>query len=318
MAAGVFVVGVYFLNYYQVRRNAGFFLEQAASAEQEAKLAHDKSDKRAERKAIEEQLNDLAWFIRLVPKDPRCLDVQEEYGMLMADNIRDSSSFGAAYQNLEQVVVKDPERSKARRKLIDLWMRPDVNRFIDARPHIEAFLAKKPDDPEMLTLLGRCQSATDENKKAKAAFLDAIKYSPQQFEAYFYLAMLLQDHPELCDKPDSSGEQANEGGPEAKAKAVENTPESVMARMMEKNPDSAKAHNYMCQYLMQQKATAENRKEALRHAERSLELDPGDRDVLFGRRNAVWKREIAKKGAITRSKVLIRKRISIGSAAKCT
>ena len=122
----------------------------------------------------------------------------------------------------------------------------------------------------------------DETKKAKASFLDAIKYSPQQVDAYFYLAMLLQNHPELCDKPDAAEEdQASEGAAATAKSKVVHTPESVMDAMMERNPDLAKAHYYMGLYLLSQEhPTDEQKAAALQHAEESLKLSLDDLDTL--------------------------------------
>jgi predicted Zn-dependent protease len=274
--AVVLAFGIFFLNRFQVRRNAGFFLEQAKIAEDEAKRAH-VSDKKGEQKAIQTQLNNLGWYLRLAPKDAQAVDVMEQYGILSADNFRDSTSFNNAIHFLEQVIVRDADRPKARRKLIDLYMRADVARYKDARPNIEALLAKKPDDAELLNLLGRCMVDMGETKQAKGKFLEAIKFSPKECDAYFYLALLLQAHPDLCDRPD---ENAAPGDPE-KPKAIENTPESVMAAMLERNPESSKAHFYKCQYLIAQRGTLENRKEALAEAEKALELAPDDREALY-------------------------------------
>ncbi|MCC6124896.1 MAG: tetratricopeptide repeat protein [Pirellulales bacterium] len=272
----VFGVGVYFLHGFQMRRNAGFFLDKAEIAKKEAKTARDKSDAKGERKAIQEQLENLGWFFRLAPEDTRSLDAREEYGMLMADNIRDATTFSAAYSNLDWVVRDDPDRAAPRKKLIELWLR--VSRFIDARPHIEFLLAKKPDDPEMLTFQGRCLAGLGENKKAKASFLDAIKFSPRQLEAYYHLAELLQRNPELCDSAGSAG-----GGNPAGAALSALDPKTVLERMIEQNPDSAKAHYYMSFFLLnrREKADEKQKEEAFRHIEESLKLAPGERDALF-------------------------------------
>ena len=69
--AVVFGVGVYFLHGYQVWRNADFFLTRATQAEEEAKAFHDKPDRKAERKAIKNQLDNLRWFFGLAPNDSR-------------------------------------------------------------------------------------------------------------------------------------------------------------------------------------------------------------------------------------------------------
>ena len=124
-------------------------------------------------------------------------------------------------------------------------------RYRDARTHIEYFLDKTPNDPDMLALLGQCYFAVGENKKAKTAFLDAIKDSSQEVDAYFQLALLLKKDPKLCDRIEPGADEDEEAVEERKAS--ENTPETVMARLIENNPASAKSHLYMCRYLLSSK-----------------------------------------------------------------
>ena len=276
----VFLVGVYFWHGHQVYASAGFFLDLAKVAEDKAADARKSADKPAERKAIQDRATNLAWFLRLAPRDPRALDVSEVYGLLMADNLQTPGAFGAATDTLERVVRTDAERSKARRKVIDLWM--GVGRFIDARPHIMALLEKKPDDPEMLQRLGQCQAVKGEKNQAKASYLAAIKYSPTLVEAYFQLAVLLQEHPELCDRIDPDKEKTDDAVPDdSKEKVVEHTPESVLKQMIEKNPGSAKANVYMARYLLVTKNALEGYKSALEYAQKAIELDASDHEALI-------------------------------------
>jgi len=80
--------------------------------------------------------------------------------------------------------------------------------YTGAMKHIKDLLAKKPDDPEMLTKLGECQARTGENKKARHLF-GCHQVFPRQVDAYFDLALLLHAHPELTTAAESRG-AANE------------------------------------------------------------------------------------------------------------
>ena len=217
-------------------------MEQAERAKADVAKYHKESNKPAERKAIQSQIDNLGWFIGLAPDDPRALDAMESHGMLLADNFRDSAStFAAAYTRLENVVSKDPERTTARKKLIDLWLL--ARRYSDARTHIEYLLDRDRNDPHMLALLGQCYVATGEDQKAKAALLEAIKISSKissrEVDAYFQLALLLQKNPKLCDRVEKGVDEDEEAA--EKRKASENTPEAVMARMIENYRADAKS-----------------------------------------------------------------------------
>ena len=60
-----------------------------------------------------------------------------------------------AYSMLERTLREDPERTKARRRLVDLAIR--LGRYQDARQHLkESLLRDYPKDPELWDLLGQC------------------------------------------------------------------------------------------------------------------------------------------------------------------
>src|SRR5439155_11631968 len=133
--AGVVVsVAVHFLHAFQVRRYATGLLYQAERAEQEGQY----------RQAI----NYLNRYTILVPDNAAA---QAKLGLLMADY----SSRMRAFHVLERAVRLDPANQKARRRLVQVAM--NLERFIDAREHIEKYLLKSaPEDAELENLLGQC------------------------------------------------------------------------------------------------------------------------------------------------------------------
>ena len=80
---------IYGLHGFQTRRNAGFFLEQADRARTMPPRPTKNPTSWPNARRSRRRLDNLNWFIRWLPTIPRALDAMENYGMLMADNIRD-------------------------------------------------------------------------------------------------------------------------------------------------------------------------------------------------------------------------------------
>ena len=109
----IVVVGgmsIYFVHYFQQKRNADFFLEQAELAKQDAENAKKEKNTEEEEKALEKQIKNLEWYLSFRPND---LDVMENLGMLRADHIVDSiGTFNQAYGWLDKVVREDETRNR--------------------------------------------------------------------------------------------------------------------------------------------------------------------------------------------------------------
>ncbi len=262
--------GVYFIHYFQQRRNADFFLDQAEIAKQDVEKAKKEKNAEEEAKALERQEKNLGWYLSFRPND---LDVTECLGMLLAEHMVDSathtvnnSAYRQAFNLLDKVIREEPDRNDARRKLIDLLI---LSRsFTDVMEHIQYLLKESPDNPELLQLLGQCQAATREYEKAQKSFEKAIDYSPKQIDTYPQLADLLR---RILDKPKEAYD--------------------CMQNLVKNNPDSAKAYLYLGNYWESmdkeeaKRASGKDdinpREEAMNAAAKALELAPDDQDMLL-------------------------------------
>ncbi len=246
----VFGGGVYFLHAYQVRRNAYVFEREADRAlDLAAKAAKDK-DPQAEKKAYQDAIKNLAWYVRLVPDN---VDVLEKLGMLMADHIQDARAFARAFGFLERVLRQEPGRMNVRRRLVGLAIM--ARRYQDAKEHLQEFLLKdSPKDAELWELLGRCNVGMGEYDLAVENFKKAIEISPTQVEVYLQLAMVLRTHFSRAKEADQ-----------------------WMTKLVQTNPKSFRAHLLRGNYLKNINADDD----ALREAQKSLELAPDNRDALW-------------------------------------
>jgi len=252
----VFGVGVYFLHGYQMQRNAGFFYEESERAQQRAAEAAKQKNLLSRQENVREAIRCLFWYIRLEPND---LDAREKFGMLLAENamegniVRDRQLFLQAFSVLEGVVGLEPTRRAARRQLVKMAMA--VHRYQDAKDHLQHYLLQEsPRDPELLELLGECQMEMGDFDAALTTFQKAVEYGPSQATAYAKLAGLLRGR---FSKPDEA--------------------DQWMAKMVEANPNSARAHFLRGRYLLGGGHTDS----ALEEAQKAQQLDPNDPEVLW-------------------------------------
>lgn len=258
VSAVVFGGAVMGLHRIQVRRNAGFFLDQAEKAMQQAQRAGEEAQRASEAGEPVEQIlvNELRAYTEAADKyrsylayRPDDTDVREKLGLLQADlyqktansiSVRDSRReqeetvakargwLQAATRTLERVLrqEQDAARPLARRKLVDIYT--TTRRYSDAEAHLTALLRKSPKDGELLELLGRCQVAARQTEKAEQSFRKAIDSAPDRIAAYTYLAGLLADRNRL-NRPSEA--------------------DQWMKRLLEANPDSFQAHLAYGRYL---------------------------------------------------------------------
>ncbi len=160
------VVGGYLIHRFQTHRNAKVFLDRAREA---------KSQER-----FDVAVKNYQWYIDLVPND---LDALSEYASLLAD----LKAYWPAFNRLEMVLRQDPGRLETRRKLVEVLTA--IGRFRDAQEHIEQYLLKEyPDDPELLTELGRCQRGLGQYERATTTFRRVIDLKKDYIPAYAQLA----------------------------------------------------------------------------------------------------------------------------------
>ncbi|MBN2473983.1 MAG: tetratricopeptide repeat protein [Pirellulales bacterium] len=222
----VFGIAVYFLHAYQVRRNAYVFLRLAEEARQRARAAAAKQDSDAEEKEYQDAIQNLFWYVQLVPGNT---DALEDYGWLLAD-VAEKTQTGAlfveAFPILERVLRQDASRADARQKLVEIYML--LGRYSDAREHLQRLPAGLQEDGETLTLLGRCQLAAGEEAKAAESLRKAIEVSPHRADAYAVLAAVLSRR-EGLNRPTEADE--------------------LMRKLVGVNPDSRQAQLLYGRYL---------------------------------------------------------------------
>ncbi len=224
----VLSVAVYFVHGWQNQLNAGFYYRQAERSEERAEKAEKEGDLEAERKEKMKAIGQLGWYLNLKPDD---VEAGEKLGLLMADMAFSPDTgmvmwnmFSPAWIKLENVVGQEPDRTAARRRLIDLAMR--IGRFKDAREHIESLLKVSPKDAELWNLLGRCQQSVREFEEAGKSYRKAIELDRAQLDAYGSLVRLLRYR---LRKPDEA--------------------DALMEKLVEVNAKSAQAHLLHGKYL---------------------------------------------------------------------
>lgn len=248
VSAVVLSGAVYGLHRYQVRRNAGVFLEQARKALAEAEAINGDSKEEVAKKQdrLQNAVRNYTWFVRMRPDD---VDALDELGGLQMDVLQYPQALGS----LERVVRLDPSRSKARRKLVDILMA--FGRFEDAKTHLQQYLLKEdPENAELFELLGVCQVMDGKNREAVKSLETAIEHNPAQLQAYRYLAIVLRFRL-------NEGERADEW----------------IRTMIQANPESLDARLLAGNYFQSAGAF----EEAVVEASKAIELAPDNRDSLW-------------------------------------
>lgn len=253
-------VGIYLLHGYQMRRNARVYLTQAHRAMDQAAEAAKKKDVKAEEEANKEAIRCLGWYVRFTPKDAEAL---EKLGLLQAKQaydgniIKSGRAFIETFGLLERAVLQGPDRQAARRELVKMAMLPQVRRYQDAKTHLEGFLLKEsPKDPELLEMLGQCQTQLGDYNLALETFKKVIEHDQSRFTAYAQIAGLLRLR---LSRP----KEANQW----------------MKKLVVANPKSAKAHVLRGRYLLSTDAK-DLLEEAADEAAMAVKLAPDDLDTL--------------------------------------
>ncbi|MGA2031435.1 MAG: tetratricopeptide repeat protein [Thermoguttaceae bacterium] len=241
-----FCFGVYLLHAFQVRRNASVFLRQAEVAKEANRL--------------DEALKYYQLYVNMVPADT---DALEKLGMLLADVAQESRRNSGAYQLLEEVLRRDPERAKVRRRLVDVAI--TMRRYSDAKEHLQGLMKDNDEkdldhctDPVLWDLLGTCQMGLSQDGEAELSFKKAIKLAPGQLDTYAHLAAVLRQRMHREKEADQ-----------------------WMNTMVETNPKSARARLYHGIYLFSVSSLdAKTLDIAINEAEQALKLLPDDRYAL--------------------------------------
>ncbi len=215
----------------QVGRNAKHHLTMAEKKEERAELAREKKNLRTAVEEYGKALEDLTWYVNYRPAD---LDALERLAMLQADlaldpelmqelQQRNPTVFGLSFSNLEKLLRRDPSRTAARRRLVDVYLA--FLRFSDAETHVAEFPEELRNDGESLEILGTCRARSVKYQEAVEALRRAVEVAPEQVRAYALLAVLLQNHLKNPTEADQ-----------------------WMTRLLQSNPDSSRAQLLYAQH----------------------------------------------------------------------
>ncbi|GAB6184689.1 tetratricopeptide repeat protein [Thermopirellula anaerolimosa] len=161
-------IAVYFLQRFQVRRNARFFYDRALQAQAEGK--------------VPDAIRNLQWYVEFVPTDT---EAAARLGSLLVD----AKAYGAAFFRLESVLRRDPSRSDSRRLLVDILLR--MGRFRDAQEHLEQYLLKEfPEDADLLAKWARCLRGLRQPERALSVLQQAIEKDAALEDAYLLAAAI--------------------------------------------------------------------------------------------------------------------------------
>ncbi len=175
---------------------------------------------------------------------------------------------GIAVRGLENILRNDkgenPEANKVRRRLINLYGKQNVQAALE---HLKILLQSEPSNPEFLTLQATFLARSGSPDKAIDACYKLIGYdskqdkfdakaaqAPNEVEAYSTLAALARTN---LKKPEFA--------------------ERILDQMIQVNPKSAKA--YVQRGVLH--SVWENKEGARADAEKALQLQPDDVDVLM-------------------------------------
>jgi cellulose synthase operon protein C len=172
LVGGIFAgVAGYAVHGYQVRRNAGALLTQAAAAKEAEKF--------------KEAIDCLQKYVALVPKASG--EVLADLGLLQFETRR----YPQALRNLKAALRQLPDRADVRRRLVDLSIA--TREYADAMDHLKVLLNSTPDNAELIELKARCQAAEGDDADAVATLDDAIEAAPGRLESYALQASLVEE-----------------------------------------------------------------------------------------------------------------------------
>jgi tetratricopeptide (TPR) repeat protein len=194
VALAVCGAGTHFLHGYQVKRNAGVFLDRANRAEQDAEAAEAKEKGTHYRKEMEH----LRRYLSFRPKET---DARARLGVLMEKFARTGKDLTNTLIVYDTVLREDPARADIRLRAAKLAM--VLDRHADTLEHLIALGALESRDAELHILYGQCLEAKGDYKGAKERYAKAIELPPVKIEGFARYAALLRKHfndPKGADK----------------------------------------------------------------------------------------------------------------------
>ena len=231
----VLAVSVHFLHGYQIQRLATGLLDRAEVARSSGELeeaAQLITEYLALRPADSEQIYELA-LIRLAS----ATTPQEKLG---------------AYLICEGILRREPDRHELRQQILDMLIQ--AGGYREALVHIQALLARNPDDVELNRLSGQCHEAIGEYETAEVAYRNAIRGLPNDLDVPIRLANILEKELRRPSQADA-----------------------VMDEMVSRNGHSFQVYLARARYLRERKLG----KDAALDVQTAFQMAPSEPDVLI-------------------------------------
>jgi tetratricopeptide (TPR) repeat protein len=241
--------GTHFLHGYQVKRNAGAFLDQADKAEQAAEAAEEAEKAAHYRKEV--QL--LSRYLAYRPSDT---EARARLGMLLEDLARTRKDLENTLLVYDAVLRRDASRSDIRLRAAKLAARK-LERYTDALDHLTALGVQDSSDGELHVLRAVCLEAMRQYNEAREEYTRAVKLPPVEIETYSRYAAFLRQR--FSD-------------PQAADKIMEDMAKSI---------PTAKAALALCGYWRQFDRTKAGKEKAAAALAEAQKRAPDDADVLL-------------------------------------
>ncbi len=261
----------HFLHGFQVKRNARALLHRAQQMEEE--------------KDFGKSLDYLSRYLAFYPRDT---EARARYALLLDQQAKTPQARLRAFLALDEVLRQAPDRDDVRRRAISAAM--GIERFADAREHLEVLMQATPDDPELEELRGRCEEAGSQFAWAAQWYEKAIQHAPQRIDCCVRLAKVYRRRLDRAQDADKLMDRL-----------VKTYPDSIQARLARaaylSDLKLLAAANLEIAYVREKLAPDEadvlassadlaqamgKPDEARRYFERGQQLHPGDPRFHFG------------------------------------
>ena len=173
--AAVLGVGSFAVYKFRRARSVAKLLVQAKAAE--------KAGDRAKADGL------YAHYLGFRPDDSATM---ADYGLMLATGADTPAARAKALGVLEQVLRLDPSRSDVRREIIRIAMDRTVQRYAQAREHIEACSPPRPTMANLEFQAGQCLEGERKFQEAADLYAKAVTHAPTLVEATSPLAALLR------------------------------------------------------------------------------------------------------------------------------
>jgi tetratricopeptide (TPR) repeat protein len=239
--------GLFFLHRWQIQRHAEDFLARSQQAEADGQL----------RKAADL----LMQYLALRPNAPETTEHLAHYAELskkLAGNPR--QALRALYL-IEEVLRREPGRDDFRREAARLSV--DLGRlrkslYKDALDHIKALQDGEGDDDELRHLAARAMAGTGDFEKARVLYEQLSEQAPENIVAWEERLTLVRDS--LNDPT---------------------TADELVAKMIQKNPDSALAHQVAARHFLQRVDLPDHLDKALERVTAAQKLGARSADLAL-------------------------------------